>query len=108
MRIDADALEPGQVVRARFDERVTSGTSDLILDAPTTGQIEITRAPLSLRVRGTVEVAATVSCSRGLTGIRRPITASLDEEFELGATAGAGADVGVPAGPDATVDVSPD
>lgn len=106
MRIDAGALEPGQVVRASFDERVVSGTSDLILDGPVTGQLEITRTPISLRLRGTVDAAATVACGRCLTEIRRPITAAFDEEFELGTPERDGTESGFPAGPGATLDVT--
>lgn len=83
MRIDADALEPGQVVRASFDERVGSGSNELMLDAPVTGRLEITRTPLSLHLRGTVGTIATVVCSRCLMEIGRPLTAAFEEELEL-------------------------
>ncbi|MGH2348380.1 MAG: YceD family protein [bacterium] len=87
VRIDAGALEAGQVVRAPFDERVVSGSSGLILDAPVTGNLDVTRTPLSLRLRGTVATVATMLCGRCLTVIERPLAVTLDEEFSLTADA---------------------
>jgi uncharacterized protein len=87
VRIDAGALDAGQMVRAPFDERVVSGSSELILDAPVTGNLEIARTLLSLRLRGTVATAATMACGRCLTVIERPLEVTLDEEFPLTADA---------------------
>jgi uncharacterized protein len=107
VRIDAGAFEAGQVVRAPFDERVASGSSDLILDAPVTGNLELTRTQLSLRLRGTVGTVATMVCGRCLTVFERPHEVTLDEEFSLGSDERAdAAEAEWVAGPQPVLDVT--
>lgn len=109
VRIDVGALELGQVMRASFGERVASGSSDLVLDATVTGDLEIARTQSFLRLRGRVGTVATMVCSRCLTTIRRPLEAVLDEEFPIGADddeAGETRELGLSAGPTPVLDVS--
>ncbi|HEY3248671.1 MAG TPA: DUF177 domain-containing protein [bacterium] len=108
MRIDVGALTAGQVVRTSFDEHVASGSTDLVLDGPVTGELEIARTTSSVRLRGTVRTAGRMVCSRCLTAFYRPLQATLDEDFPIGATgsAHADADLGLRDGPEPVLDVS--
>lgn len=80
MRIALDDLEPGQVIRTAFHEVVDSG-GEPAFDAPVTGTIEVARSDRTLRLRGTVETTAALTCGRCLKPYGHRLWATLDEEF---------------------------
>lgn len=80
MRIALDDLEPGQVIRTAFHEVVDSG-GEPAFDAPVTGTIEVARSDRTLRLRGTVETTAALTCGRCLKPYGHRLRATLDEEF---------------------------
>ncbi len=108
VRIDVGALPPGQVVRATFDERVASGSTDLVLDAPVTGELEIARTPTVVRLRGTVRTTGTMICGRCLAVVSRPLQAALSEDFPIGSADDDSRDeaLGLRVGPELVLDVS--
>lgn len=88
MRIDVAALEAGQVLRAALSETIDSLTEDVVFDVPVTGEVEISRDPTTIRLRGMIETSTPLTCGRCLTPLRLPLRAYLNEEFLVGGEAG--------------------
>lgn len=115
MRIDVAALEAGQVIRAALSETIDSLTEDVTFDVPVAGEVEISRDPTTVRLRGTLETSTPLSCGRCLTPLRLPLRAYLKEEFLVYAGGKAGGaeqpelkteDFIHPLGPDLILDVT--
>lgn len=81
--MDLRDLQPGERLRAMFDERVPVQVEDGVLEIYARGEIEVDRIASDARLRGRMEAEVPLTCSRCLRDLAEHVRTELDEEFSL-------------------------
>ena len=84
MRVDIRDLAPGETLRASFGEDLTLHGDGQPAEAQAHGEVRVDRTGQGVRLRGRIDAATRLVCSRCLVNFTDRLHVDLDEEFALG------------------------